>query len=653
MFDVLGTTALPAFVELFQIQHLLHLLFGVVLGLSVGLLPGLGGLTAMALVLPFIYGMDQTSALAMIIGMTSVTNTSDTFPSVLMGIPGSSSSQATVVDGYPLARKGQGARALSAAFMASMVGGVFGAFVLTFAVFFAKPILLMIGFGEQLLLVILALILVGMLTGPSVIKGLAGCGFGILVGCVGAATATAEYRMTYGSLYLSDGIPLVVLALGLFAIPEILEVLRTRERIAEEQLLGKGWLQGLKDTWIHKWIVLRCSAIGTIIGALPGIGGSVIDWVAYGHVVQTSKDKSQFGKGDIRGVIAPESANNAKEGGALIPTLLFGIPGSGTMALVLAAFTLIGITPGRQMVQENLSLTFTIIWSIAVANIFGAGIAFALASPISRLTAVRYRLLAPFLLSVVFFAAYQATQSWGDLLTMMAVGGIAIFLKRFGWSRPAFLIGFVLSSGLEAAFYRTAQIYGFSFLYRPVSIVLFLLVAVTGYMAWRSKTRVSDQVGDMEGKTPRRLPQVAFATVLLLVPLAVILDTWDLRFLGRVFPLTVAVITLMFISVGIYRLARAPDGASILFDGDLGLDTSGSDLTLWHGAGIIAGFAGLIAVLGFAVGSPVFVGLFLLGVARVRWPWAIFGAAAMAAFLYLLTSVLNVALVAPLIDWGF
>ncbi|GGL80812.1 tripartite tricarboxylate transporter permease [Wenxinia marina] len=651
--DVLSTVALPAFLELFQIQHLLHLLFGVVLGLTVGLLPGLGGLTAMALVLPFMYGMDQTSALAMIIGMTSVVNTSDTFPSVLMGIPGSSSAQATVVDGYPLAKKGEGARALSAAFMSSMAGGVFGAFVLTFAVFFAKPILLMIGFGEQLLLVVLALVLVGMLTGPSVIKGLAGCGFGILVGCVGAATATAEYRMTGGSLYLTDGIPLIVLALGLFAIPEILEVLRTREHIAEKALLGRGWLQGLKDTWIHKWIVLRCSAIGTIIGALPGIGGSVIDWVAYGHVVQTSKDKSQFGKGDIRGVIAPESANNAKEGGALIPTLLFGIPGSGTMALVLAAFTLIGITPGRQMVEENLSLTFTIIWSIAVANIFGAGIAFALASPITRLTAVRYRLLAPFLICVVFFATYQATQSWGDLLTMLAVGGIAIFLKRFGWSRPAFLIGFVLSSGLEAAFYRTTQIYGFSFLTRPVSIGLFILVALTGYMAWRSKTRVSDQIGDMEGKSPRRLPQVLFASALLLVPVFVIVDTWDLRFLGRVFPVTVAVLTLILMIVGIYRLARAPEGASIHYDGDLGLDTTGSNLTLWHGAGILVAFAGLIAILGFAIAAPVFVGMFLFGIARVRWMGAVFGALAMAVFLYVLTNTLDVAMVEPLIDWGF
>jgi len=640
--EVFTNVAMPALAALFQWQHLFYLITGVFLGLSVGLLPGLGGLTGMALVLPFIYGMDQTSALAMIIGMTSVTTTSDTFPSVLMGIPGSSSSQATVVDGYPLAKKGQAARALSAAFSASMFGGVFGALVLTIAIFFAKPILLMIGFGEQLLLVILALVLVGMLTGPSVVKGLAACGLGLLIGTVGAATATAELRMTFGNLYLSDGMPLVVLALGLFAVPEILDVLRTREQISEHRGLGSGWMQGLKDTWIHRWIVLRCAGIGTLIGALPGIGGSVIDWVAYGLVVQTSKDKSMYGKGDIRGVIAPESANNAKEGGALIPTLLFGIPGSGTMALVLAAFTLIGIQPGREMVEGNLSLTFVIIWSIAVANIFGAAIAISLALPIAKLTNLRYTLLAPFLLVTVFFATFQSSRSWGDLVTMLLVGFLAIFMKRFGWSRPAFLIGFVLSPGLEAAFYRTAQIYGFDFLLRPVSIVLFALVALCAYVAMRSKTRVSDQMGTMEGLTLNRVPQLIFAGLLLLVPIYVVIDTYSLRFLGNVFPITVSVITGFLMIVGLLQLKLSREGAAILFDGDRNLDTSGTPLNMVHGVGILLGLLGLIALFGFQIAATIFVFAFLRWIAKVRWIASAAGAVGITLFLLVLSSLLNV-----------
>ena len=210
---------LPALGNLMSGEHILFLIIGVIIGLAVGLLPGLGGVAGMSLIIPFIYGLDPGSALAMMIGLTSVTTTSDTFPSVLLGIPGSSGSQATVMDGFPLTKKGQAARALSAAFAASLFGGVFGAIVLTGAIFVARPLILAIGFGEQLMLILLALTLVGMLTGGSAIKGLAACGTGLLLGTVGAATATAEYRMTFDLLYLSDGIPLMIVGLGIFAIP--------------------------------------------------------------------------------------------------------------------------------------------------------------------------------------------------------------------------------------------------------------------------------------------------------------------------------------------------------------------------------------------------------------------------------------------------
>src|SRR5687768_7637127 len=183
---------LQALVTLLSVQHLLFLMVGVMLGLLVGILPGLGGTAMLALLLPFVFGKDPGPVLAMMVGLLAVNNTSDTFPAVLMGIPGSSSSQATIIDGFPLARRGEAARALGAAFSASMIGGLFGALVLTLAIHFARPIILGVGFGEQLMLIILALSMVGMLTGASALKGLATCGFGLLLGCVGAAPATGE-----------------------------------------------------------------------------------------------------------------------------------------------------------------------------------------------------------------------------------------------------------------------------------------------------------------------------------------------------------------------------------------------------------------------------------------------------------------------------
>ena len=329
-------TLLEAFYLIFSGAHFLYLVFGVCLGILIGILPGLGGIVGFSILLPFIYGMDTVSALAMLIGLIAVIPTSDTFTSVLMGIPGSSASQATVLDGFSLAKQGQGARALSAAFSASLFGGLFGAAVLTLIVVIAKPIILFFGSSELFMLGILGISMVGVLSGDSFVKGFLACGVGLLLGTIGSSPATGEWRMTFGSYYLFDGLKVVTIGLAAFAIPEICDLLRKNKTIAtKEEPLGKGWAQGLIDTLKNKWLVFRCSMIGTLVGILPGLGGSVVDWIAYGHVVQTSKDKSQFGKGDIRGVIAPESANNAKEGGGLVPTLLFGIPGSGSMAVFL------------------------------------------------------------------------------------------------------------------------------------------------------------------------------------------------------------------------------------------------------------------------------------------------------------------------------
>ncbi|MGD8763021.1 MAG: tripartite tricarboxylate transporter permease, partial [Desulfobacteraceae bacterium] len=318
-----------------QPGHLLMLICGVVMGLAIGILPGLGGIVGMTILLPVIYGMDPHSAFGLLIGMVAVIPTSDTFPSVMMGIPGSSASQATIMDGYPLAKRGEAARALGAAFTASLIGGLFGALVLTIIIPIARPLVLAFGSPELFMLALLGMSMVGVLSGNKPIRGILAAGIGVMIGALGDAPAVPEYRYTFGIDYLMDGIPLVVVGLGLFAFPEIVDLVIKGRSIADVATLGKGWLDGVKDTLRHKFIVMRCSAIGVVVGFLPGLGGSVVDWIAYGHIIQTTRDREKFGKGDIRGVIAPESANNAKEGGGLIPTFLFGIPGSGSMAVFL------------------------------------------------------------------------------------------------------------------------------------------------------------------------------------------------------------------------------------------------------------------------------------------------------------------------------
>jgi len=552
---------LNALVELVTGVHLIYLLGGVLLGFIVGILPGLGGIVGFSILLPFLYGMDTASALALLIGLVAVVPTSDTMTSVLLGIPGSSSSQATVLDGFPLAKRGEGARALAAAYSSSLLGGLLGALVLTFFVIAARPLILLMGSAELFMLGVLGIVMVGLLSGNDILKGILACGLGLLIATIGNAPATGEWRMTFGSFYLYDGIKLVLVGLAVFALPEIVELLAKGRSISDKQLLGRGWLQGIRDTWLHRWLVARCAAIGCVIGALPGLGGSVVDWIAYGHVVQSSKDREQFGKGDIRGVIAPESANNAKEGGALIPTLLFGIPGSGSMAIFLGGMTLIGLEAGPSMVKGSIGFTYLIIWSLALANVFGTTLCIFLSPQVSKLTRIRYVLITPFILMIVCFAAFQASKRYPDLLTLLLIGAFAIFMKRGNWPRPALLIGFVLSDTLETYFYQAVQFYEWRFILRPGVIIIFLaaLATIFSIVSYRRK-KTSDGLFLWQGDKWMIAALALFFT-------ATLIDSLRHTTLGAIFPSSVAVVALLCCAAYVPKLTQLP--ASV--DDDVGL----------------------------------------------------------------------------------
>ena len=597
-----------ALMTVLSMEHLLFLCIGVFLGLAIGIFPGLGGIAGLSLLLPFIYGMDVTSALAMLIGLVAVIPTSDTFTSVLMGIPGSSGSQATVLDGFPLAKKGEAARALSAAFSASLFGGLFGAVVLTAFVIIARPVILAFGSAELFMLTLLGLSMVGGLAGNSLIKGLSACCLGLLLGTVGGAPATGEFRLYFDIEYLMDGIPLVVVGLGIFALPEIVDLLRQKRAIAEASNLGGGWVAGVKDLIKHKWLAFRCAFIGCIVGALPGLGGSVVDWISYGHAVQTSKDKTQFGKGDIRGVIAPESSNNAKEGGALIPTILFGIPGSGGMAVFLGGMILIGLEPGPSMVSSNIDVTYTIIWSLALANVLGAGACLLISKFVARLTTIRYAILAPFMITVICFAAFQATRDLSDLTALLAIGTLGIFLKRFGWPRPAFLIGYVLASGMENYLYQAVQFDGWGFLLKPgVLIIACIIVLSLVFTVKQLKQGKSDIPKDV-AFTANTLPQALFFLFAFCSALYGIYDAMQVSNLARIFPLGISIVLLVLVALMIFNLWRHGTKSTVNFDaesGDLNREAWYVYL-LW-----IAAVIGGCYLVGYSISILVFFALFL------------------------------------------
>jgi TctA family transporter len=283
------------FFQVFTATTFTLMILGIAIGFAVGILPGLGGAVTLALMLPFVYKMDATEAFAFLLGM-----------SALFGIPGEAITASTIVDGHPMAKKGEAGRALGASLMSSLVGAIFGAFALALAIPVIRPLVLSIGSPEFFMLAMLGVTFLASLSGGAVVKGLTAGVIGLMIATIGLDPLSGIERYTFDSLYLWDGIRLVPVTLGLFALPEIIDLAVKRTSIAEAEV-GKlgGVMEGVKDTFRHWWLVIRCSAIGTYIGVIPGMGGAVSQWVAYAHAVQSSPDKGRFGKGAVEGVLGP------------------------------------------------------------------------------------------------------------------------------------------------------------------------------------------------------------------------------------------------------------------------------------------------------------------------------------------------------------
>ncbi|WP_028203001.1 tripartite tricarboxylate transporter permease [Paraburkholderia nodosa] len=466
---------------LLQFNRLIFLVFGVVVGLAIGLLPGIGGLTGFALLVPFTYTMDPYAAFAMLLGMASVITTSDVIPAVLFGVPGHAASQATVLDGLPMTKRGEASRALSACYMSSLMGGLIGAIILAISLPLVRPFVLSIGTPEMLGLTIFGVSMVSALSGNAPLRGVVAACFGILVGMIGTNVETGQMRWTGDLLYLQDGIPLVPIILGIFALPELCELAIRRTAIADNVQFSsrEGMRQGVTDSLRNWFLVLRCGGLGAILGVVPGITGAVTDWIAYGHALQTSKGaKESFTTGDVRGVIAPEAANNAREGGSLVPMLSFGVPGGAAQAILLGAMMVHGFIPGPDMLTKHLDFTYSMVWSIALANIFGAGLCFLLSGQFAKISTLRYTLILPVIMPIIYVGAFQGSRSWGDLFVLLIAGVIGWTMKRLRWARPPLILGLVLGTLMERYMTISFVRYGTDWVTRPVVMVLLTLAAL-------------------------------------------------------------------------------------------------------------------------------------------------------------------------------
>jgi TctA family transporter len=460
-----------------------YLFGGVCMGLALGILPGIGGVAGLALLLPFTYNIDAPAAFALLLGMGSTTTTADPISAILFGAPGHAASAATTLDGYPMTRRGEAGRALGASYMSALIGGLFGAALMGISLPLLRPIILFMGSPELLAIAVFGISMVSSLSGNTPLRGLAAACFGMMLAMVGSDPQTGTMRWTMDSLYLWEGLPIVPVTLGIFALPELCDLAIGRMAVVQEGMTldtKTGMLLGIKDCLTHWFLILRCSWIGAAMGAIPGIGVAVIDWIAYGHALRTEKGAAQtFGHGDVRGVIAAESSTNAREGGHLVPTVAFGVPSSAGMAILLGAFLIHGLVPGPDMLTKHLDTTYSMVWSIALANILGSGLCFTFSGQLAKLATLRYTLIMPCVLSLIYIGAFEHSRNWGDLYSLLFFGLLGWAMKHFRWPRPPLVLGFILGSILERYMFISIERYGITWMMRPVVIVMFVLSALS------------------------------------------------------------------------------------------------------------------------------------------------------------------------------
>jgi TctA family transporter len=471
--------------HLFAPGPLLAMAIVLPLALLSGLMPA-GGLPITAVVLGFAAVLDPWVAITAVVFNMAAGDITEPVPAILLGIPGARSAQATVLDGYPMSRQGKAGVALGASYTTTLVGGIFGAAVLLAVLPLGRELLRNFGSAEFFLLSLMGIMAVAVVSAGAIVKGLLVAFFGLSVAMIGWSDIGGISRSHFGIGYLWDGIDIIPLVIGLFALPEAISLIVSDRPIARENMeavmkdANRDVLTGMRIAFRHKWLMIRSSAIGTFVGAMPGVGGSAAHWIAYVSARQTEKGgRETFGKGDVRGVIAADAANNSVDAGVLIPTVVFGIPGSGSMALVLTILILNGIEPGPSMMTTHLDLTIAMVYIIVIGNVVVVPIMLLWAPYLTRLTLVSPNLLGPIVIGVVTLAAFQATQAIQDLVVVLAFMVLGLFMKWFGWPRPPVLIAVALADSLERYLWISTNAFGGTLFYRPQSLAIIAVMVIT------------------------------------------------------------------------------------------------------------------------------------------------------------------------------
>ena len=480
---------IQGFQSLLNITTLLLMLGGVFGGLIIGALPGLSAFTALAIMLPFTFGMDPINGLSFLMAVYVGGTSGGLISAILLGIPGTPSSIATCFDGFPMAKNGEAKKALGSAILFSFIGGIFGALVLAFIGPYIARIALRFSSYDYFAIILFALTTVSALSEGSMVKGLTSCCLGIALAFVGTDGLSSVYRYTFGITKLSNGFSLVPVLIGLFAVSQIMMTARDKTKdskvfdISEvPQKKYKGFGLTMSEFLRLIKIASPCAVIGLVIGILPGLGGNVSNLMAYSYAKKTSKHPEKFGTGIVDGVIASETANNATVGGAVIILLTLGIPGDNATSIILAGFQMHDMAPGPLLFETSGELVYAILAAFIIANIsffileyFGLPI-------FAKMLSVPSTLLLPLVTVCCFVGSYCANNNTLDILVMVLFGVLGYILKKHKYPLAPMVVGFILAPLLELYLRRSLMKTDGNFLpilQSPIAAVFLICTVIT------------------------------------------------------------------------------------------------------------------------------------------------------------------------------
>jgi TctA family transporter len=596
-----------------------------------GIIPGVGTPLMLAIAVPFVVLAinDPLVGIVLLATIGGVANTLDTIPAVLMGYPGVAT-QVTFLEGHQLARRGLAARTLGTIYSVSAVGGLIGAVALVIVIPIIRPFILNFSYAEIAAMAMFGVAMVSMLSRGAMVKGITAGLLGILLSTVGTHHGTATERFTFGSLSLIEGLPLISVMLGVFAMPEVLDLCATRQSVATKETavvsnreVFAGALEGLR----HWRIILRHSIIGVFFGMVPGLGSAVIDWLSYAVGVALAKDKSQFGKGSLEGVIFAEAAQNSKEGGQAIPTLAFGVPAGIAWIFVLAAMLAYGIAPGPQMLGQHADITIMLAVSFGIGNFLVTLIGLLLTGQLAKLTLIPYAVIGSVIIPLSFLSAFQASDGWTGIIVLLLFTPIGIAMKACRWPRPPLLLGFILGSIIEQNLQSALSAYGaIAFVTRPITIALIVITAVTVFILMRVGHGSSDAPAPIEVRRRTSLLGGAwrlehwFALAILMIVVWALATSFGFPAGARFMPLLAGASAAALL---VFMLLFQRDSASgeIMDIGLRSITVAGASRT----ALVIAAFIAALIVLGATIGLQYAVIAFaisfpvVMGEGHMRW----------------------------------